>query len=81
MSGDRSGMKAFLVFLLKFSLTALCLGWAFSQVDFSHSVFTRPGAVDYRWLAAGAALAGLSVVLLGVRWWCFLRGTASWSSP
>ena len=67
-------MKAILVFLLKLALTAVCLGWAFSQVDFSHSVFTQPGAVDYRWLAAGTALAGLSVVLLGVRWWCFLRG-------
>jgi len=67
-------MKAVLVFLLKLTLTALCLGWAFSQVDFSHSVFTRPGAVDFRWLAAGAALAGLSVVLQGLRWWCFLRG-------
>lgn len=69
-------MKAVLVFFLKFALTALCLGWAFSHVDFSHSVFTRPGAVDFRWLAAGAALAGLSVMLLGLRWWCFLRGQA-----
>lgn len=67
-------MKAFFLFLLKLALTALCLAWAFSQVDFSHSVFTRPGAVDYCWLAAGAALAGLSVGLLGARWWCFLRG-------
>lgn len=67
-------MKAVLVFLLKLALTALCLGWAFSHVDFSHSVFTRPGAVDFRWLAAGAALAGISVVLQGLRWWCFLRG-------
>ena len=49
-------MKAFLLFLLKLALTALCLWWAFSQVEFDHSVFTRPGAVDYRWLAGGAAL-------------------------
>lgn len=67
-------MKAFLVFLLKLALTALCLWWAFSKVEFDHSVFTRPGAVDYRWLAAGAGLAGLSVVLNGLRWWFFLRG-------
>ena len=67
-------MKAFLVFLLKLALTALCLWWAFSNVEFDHSVFTRPGAVDYRWLAAGAGLAGLSVVLNGLRWWFFLRG-------
>jgi hypothetical protein len=67
-------MKAFLVFLLKLALTALCLWWAFSNVEFDHSVFTRPGAVDYSWLAAGAGLAGLSVVLNGLRWWFFLRG-------
>jgi uncharacterized membrane protein YbhN (UPF0104 family) len=67
-------MKAFLVFLFKLALTALCLWWAFSQVEFDHSVFTAPGAVDYRWLAAGVALAGLSVFLQATRWWFFLRG-------
>lgn len=67
-------MKAILIFLLKLVLTGLCLGWAFSQVKFNHSIFTRPGAVDYRWLAAGAALAGTSIVLHGTRWWFFLRG-------
>lgn len=66
-------MKAILVFLLKLALTAGCLYWAFSQVKFDHSVFTRPGAVDYRWLAGGAALAGLSVVLQAARGWFFLR--------
>jgi uncharacterized membrane protein YbhN (UPF0104 family) len=69
-------MKAFLVFSLKLVLTGLCLGWAFSQVEIDHSVFTRPGAVDYRWLSGGAALAGISVVLQGARWWFFLRGQA-----
>ncbi len=67
-------MKAFLIFLLKLALTGLCLWWAFSQVKFDRSVFTRPGAVDYRWLAAGVALAGTSIVFLGMRWWFFLRG-------
>ena len=67
-------MKAILIFLLKLVLTGLCLWWAFSQVKFNHSIFTRPGAVDYRWLAAGAALAGTSLVLHGTRWWLFLRG-------
>jgi len=67
-------MKAFFIFLLKLVLTALCLWWAFSQVKFDRSVFTKPGAVDYRWLAAGAALAGTSVCLHGTRWWFFLRG-------
>ena len=67
-------MKAFLIFLLKLALTGLCLWWAFSQVVFDRSIFTRPGAIDYRWLAAGAALAGTSIVFLGLRWWFFLRG-------
>jgi uncharacterized membrane protein YbhN (UPF0104 family) len=74
-------MKAFLVFLLKLALTALCLWWAFSHVEFDHSVFTRPGGLDYRWLAAGAALAGLALVLQALRWWCFLRGQSLDVSP
>lgn len=67
-------MKAFLIFLLKLVLTILCLWWAFSQVRFDRSVFTRPGAIDYRWLAGGVALAGTSLVLNALRWWLFLRG-------
>jgi uncharacterized membrane protein YbhN (UPF0104 family) len=66
-------MKAILLFLLKLTLTGLALWWAFSKFEFDHSVFTRPGGVDYRWLAAGVALAGLSVVLQATRWWFFLR--------
>jgi len=67
-------MKAFLVFSLKLILTGLCLWWAFSHVEFDHSVFTEPGAIDHAWLAAGVALAGMSIVLLGLRWWFFLKG-------
>jgi uncharacterized membrane protein YbhN (UPF0104 family) len=66
-------MKAAAVFLLKLALTGLCLWWAFSQVKFDGSVFTRPGAVDFRWLAVGVMLAGASIALHGVRWWIFLR--------
>jgi glycosyltransferase 2 family protein len=68
-----SHLKVALVFLLKLGLTAACLGWAFSQVDWENSVFVRPGAVDYRWLAAGAGLAGATVFLTALRWWFFLR--------
>lgn len=67
-------MKAILIFLLKLALTALCLWWAFSQVKLDRSVFTKPGAVDYRWLTVGALLAGTTVVLHATRWWFFLRG-------
>jgi uncharacterized membrane protein YbhN (UPF0104 family) len=67
-------MKAYLTFLLKLALTGLCLWWAFSQIKFDHSMFTRPGAVDYRWLAGGVALAGASITLHAARWWFFLRG-------
>ena len=69
-------MKAFLIFCLKLALTGLCLWWAFSQVKIDHSIFTRPGAIDYRWLGAGAALAGIAIVFQGMRWWLFLRGQA-----
>ncbi len=66
-------MKAALIFLLKLVLTAGCLIWAFSRVDFDGSVLTQAGAIDYRWLAGGVALAGVSIVLHALRWWFFLR--------
>lgn len=69
-------MKAFLIFCLKLALTGLCLWWAFSQVKIDRSIFTRPGAIDYCWLGAGAALAGIAIVFQGMRWWLFLRGQA-----
>jgi uncharacterized membrane protein YbhN (UPF0104 family) len=69
-------MKAFFVFLLKLILTGFCLWWAFSQVEFDHSVFRKPGVINYVWLAAGVAFAGISLVFLGIRWWFFLRGQA-----
>jgi glycosyltransferase 2 family protein len=74
-------MKALAVFLLKLSLTALCLWWAFSSVEIDHTVLTRPGALDFRWLAAGVFLAGLSVVLQALRWRCFLTGQSLRVSP
>lgn len=67
-------MKAILIFLLKLALTAGCLAWAFSRMDFDGSVFTRPRAIDYRWLAGGVVLAGVSIVMHALRWWFFLRG-------
>ncbi len=66
-------MKALLLFLLKLAVTAACLWWAFSQVDFRNTVFSRPGGIDGWWMAAGAALAGVSLVLHALRWWIFLR--------
>lgn len=66
-------MKNFLLFLLKAALTVFCLWWALSQVDLKNSVLLRPGGLDYRWLAGGAALAGLSMVFTAIRWWFFLR--------
>jgi glycosyltransferase 2 family protein len=66
--------KTALKFLLKLALTAACLWWAFSQVKFDFSIFAKPGMIDYRWLIAGAAMAGISIVFQGLRWWFFLRG-------
>lgn len=66
-------MKAALLFFFKLALTVACLWWALSRVDLRGSVLLRPGEVDYRWLAAGAGLAGLSMVLTAGRWWFFLR--------
>ncbi len=66
-------MKALPIFFLKLVLTGLCLWWAFSQVEFDRTMLGRPGAIDYRWLAGGGLLAGLSITLHATRWWFFLR--------
>lgn len=65
-------MKKALLFLLKLGLTLACLGWAFAHFDFKDSVFARPGAVHYGWLAAGVGLAGLTVLFTALRWRLFL---------
>lgn len=68
-----SGMwKKVLVFLLKLVLTGSCLAWALSQVDLRDSVFSRSGAVDYRWMVGGVVMAGLTVMLTALRWRLFL---------
>lgn len=66
-------MKAALIFLLKLALTIVCLWWAFSGIEGKGSVLARPGDIDFRWLAAGVVMAGLSMVLTSLRWWVFLR--------
>ena len=66
-------MKAALIFLLKLALTIVCLWWAFSGIQGKGSVLARPGEIDYRWLSAGVAMAGFSMVLTSLRWWVFLR--------
>ena len=69
-------MKNALLFLLKLLLTAACLWWAFSKVDWRNSVLTQPGAIDFRWLVGGVIFAGLTVVLTALRWLAFLDAQA-----
>lgn len=69
-------MKAVLLFLLKLGLTSVFLWWAFSKADLENSVFAKPGAVDYRWIAAGVGCAGAAISLHALRWWFFLRAQA-----
>lgn len=66
-------MKAALIFLLKLALTIGCLWWAFSGVEGEESVLGHPEKLDLGWLAGGAVLAGVSMVLTALRWWIFLR--------
>jgi uncharacterized membrane protein YbhN (UPF0104 family) len=65
-------MKAWLLFLLKLALTLGCLWWAFSGIDFGSTILSRPGDLDFRWVAAGVGFAGVSVLLTAVRWRIFL---------
>lgn len=66
-------MKPALIFLLKLGLTVACLWWAFSGIDGEGTIFTRPGEIDYGWLAAGVGMAGISVILTALRWWVLMR--------
>lgn len=65
-------MKTWLLFLFKLLLTAGCLYWAFSEVDFASTILSRPGDLDFRWVAAGLVPAGLVVALTALRWQVFL---------
>jgi len=73
VSDSTSHLKVAVLFLLKLGLTVASLTWAFSQVEWEKSIFSQPGAVDYRWMVAGAGFAGLTVFLTALRWWFFLR--------
>lgn len=66
-------MKAVLIFLLKLVLTGVCLWWAFSGLDGTGTILSRPGEINKWWLAAGVSVAGLSVLLTALRWWVLMR--------
>lgn len=65
-------MKKVLFFLLKLSLTLGCLAWALQGVDWEASVLSRPSEIDWRWVAAGVAAAGITIFLTAVRLWVLL---------
>lgn len=67
-------MKAWLLFFLKLLLTAGCLIWAFSGVDFESTILSRPSEIDFGWIAVGLVMAGVSMVLTALRWQVFLHG-------
>ncbi|GAA5480973.1 lysylphosphatidylglycerol synthase transmembrane domain-containing protein [Haloferula sargassicola] len=66
-------MKKALFFLLKLALTGACLSWALKGVDWSSSIFTKPGELAWRWAVPGVLLAGLTAVLTATRLWLLLR--------
>lgn len=65
-------MKKWVSFALKLGLTGLCLGWALSGVDWKGSILARPSELRWDWALPGLILAGLTVVLTGVRLWVLL---------
>jgi uncharacterized membrane protein YbhN (UPF0104 family) len=66
-------MKKWLLFLLKLVFTVGCLWWAFSGIDFKHSVFAHPQDLRWQWIAGGIVLGGATVFLSALRWWLLLR--------
>lgn len=73
MSTRPSRCRGLGAFLAKLAFTGVCLAWAFSQMDWDHSVFRNPGDLSLPWLAGGVAMAGIAVWLCALRWWFFLR--------
>jgi uncharacterized protein (TIRG00374 family) len=66
-------MKKWLLFVVKFALTAACLWWAFSDIDLKDTGLARPSAIGWEWIAAGIALGGLTYLISALRWWILLR--------
>ena len=73
MNSKPSRARRLAGFAAKLAFTGVCLAWAFSQIDWDHSVFRNPRGISMPWLAAGIAMAGASVWLNALRWWFFLR--------
>ena len=65
-------MKKALFFLIKLVLTFACLAWALKGVEWRDSILARPGDLDWRWIAGGVGLAGLTIFLTAVRLWVLL---------
>ena len=65
-------MKKALFFLIKFALTVTFLKWALEGVNWEDSILSRPGDLDWRWIAGGVVLAGLTIFLTAVRLWVLL---------
>ena len=62
-----------LLFLLKLALTAGCLWWAFSKVDWHNTVFVRRDTLHTGWLLASVILGGAAVFFAALRWWLLVR--------
>lgn len=73
MSKPPSRARRLAGFVGKLVFTTACLWWAFSQIEWDHSVFRNPQAIAPGWLIAAVATAGVSVWLNALRWWFFLR--------
>ncbi|BCX48809.1 dolichol-P-glucose synthetase [Haloferula helveola] len=65
-------MKKWLLFAIKLVLTGGCLWWALRGVDWEGSILSRPSEILWGWLVPGVILAGLTVVLTGIRLWLLL---------
>lgn len=65
-------MKKWLLFLIKFILTGLCLWWALHEVDWANSILSNPGDLSWGWIVPGIVLAGVTVLLTAVRLWVLL---------
>ncbi len=70
-------MKKWLLFLLKFALTAACLYWALNQGELRQKIGRSsniwPAHPKWEWVGIGVLFGGVTNFVAALRWWILLQ--------